>query len=111
MTDRKVNKLSRSKSQIGKSVVLLAIAENFVINPLLGYDYFVKHYIEDGHCACAPERKTCPCPEAINEVKEHGKCKCGLYFKSLNCWLAWDPANPDKNIMQEENSGHNNPDS
>jgi len=102
--------MSRDKKQVWNSIILFAKTNNFTINPLLGMEYFAKNYIKYGECACAPERKHCPCPEAIQEVNEKGKCKCGLYFKGLDCWLRWDPSQPDKSIMQEENNGHNNSD-
>ena len=35
----------------------------------------------------------------IKEVNEHGKCKCGLYFKSYDCWLKYDPTNSEKSLF------------
>ena len=90
-----------NKTQTAKAMVLFAKKNEFIFNPHLGYDYFLKNYVKYGECSCAPERKFCPCPEALKEVNELGKCKCGLYWKDLDCWLRWDPTNPDKNIMQE----------
>jgi hypothetical protein len=100
-----------SKKVAATIIVTFAKRNSFVINPLLGYGYFLKHYMEDHHCACAPERKVCPCPESIKEVADKGKCKCGLYFKNYDCWLNWEPAEPDKNIMQETQDGNNRTDS
>lgn len=95
-----------SKSQLAKAIVRFAQKNSFVINPAIGYDYFVKNWMILGACACAPERKHCPCPESVNEVPEKGRCKCGLYWKNLDCWLAYDPTKPDKNIMQEGENGN-----
>ena len=100
-----------NKKEAGINIVSFAKQNDFVVNPLLGFDYFVKHYLEDHHCACAPERKVCPCPESLQEVATIGKCKCGLYFKDYSCWLNWEPANPSKNIMQETQDGNNRTDS
>jgi ferredoxin-thioredoxin reductase catalytic subunit len=93
--------LKRNKAQSAKAMVLFAKKNSFIFNPALGYDYFLKNYVKYGECSCATERKYCPCPEAAKEVNKLGKCKCGLYWKDLDCWLRWDPTNPSKNIIHE----------
>ncbi len=94
------------KQKVAMVIVLFARKHSFVIHPYLGCEYFVKNWLLLGACACAPERKHCPCPESITEVLELGKCKCGLYWKSLDCWLRYDPTQPDKNIIEEVDSGN-----
>ncbi len=38
---------------------------------------------KDGYCPCRfgkiPENR-CPCKYHVNELKEKGRCKCGLFF-------------------------------
>jgi len=96
----------RTKTQVARAIVLFAKKNSFLIHPAIGYDYFVQNWLLLNACACAPERKHCPCPESIMEVSEKGRCKCGLYWKNLDCWLASDPTQPNKDIMQEASSGH-----
>jgi hypothetical protein len=91
--------VNMNKKQLGDAIVSFAIQNSFVLNPLLGYEYFLKNYMKYHECSCATERKHCPCPESIKEVNEHGKCKCGLYFKNYDCWLKYDPTNPEKSLF------------
>lgn len=91
-----------NKTRIAKAIVAFAKANSLVIHPAIGYSYFVDNLVLLGNCACAPERKSCPCPESKREVLEEGKCKCGLYWKDLDYWLAYDPTNPSKRITQGE---------
>ncbi|MCK9600849.1 MAG: hypothetical protein M0R06_17540 [Sphaerochaeta sp.] len=56
---------------------------NLVITPA-GYDYFVDNYLEFGHCVCDKTRPVCPCPQALEDVKEIGHCKCRLFFRDYD---------------------------
>ena len=98
----------KSKAGIAKAIVAFAKVNSFLINPRIGYDYFVMNLIILGTCACAPERKSCPCPEAKKEIEEEGKCKCGLYWRDLDCWQAYDPLDPSKPITQGAKLGDQN---
>ena len=95
-----------NKTRIAKAIVAFAKANAMVIHPAIGYDYFVKNLLLLGNCACAPERKSCPCPEARGEVAEKGKCVCGLFWRDLDCFLAYDPTDPGKSITQGASSGN-----
>lgn len=33
----------------------------------------------DGHCPCVPGRNHCPCEESLEDIKELGRCRCGLF--------------------------------
>jgi ferredoxin-thioredoxin reductase catalytic subunit len=35
--------------------------------------------IKKGGCPCVPGRKHCPCPQALDDIKELGRCRCGLF--------------------------------
>jgi hypothetical protein len=98
------------KSRIGRGMVLFAKAHSFTINPLLGYSYFMNNWLSLGCCACAKERKHCPCVEAVKEVDEEGKCKCGLYWKSLNTWLELGPLQDSKQEANDDGVEHHQPD-
>ena len=95
-----------NKARIAKAIVAFAKANSMVIHPAIGYGYFVENLVLLGACACAPERKSCPCPESKREVLEDGKCKCGLYWKDLDAFIAWDPTNPGKKITQGASGGN-----
>ena len=90
----------RTKRAISQAIVAYAKKNSLVIHPGIGYGYFVDNLLLLGNCACAPERKGCPCPEAKEEVATDGKCKCGLYWKDLDAYTAWDPEKPTKRIMK-----------
>ena len=55
----------------------------FVIHPK-GYDYYIDSYNLLGYCSCDKTRLSCPCPEAIEEVKEKGHCLCRLFWRDLD---------------------------
>jgi len=70
----------RRKAQ---QIVEFAIANNLTINPSIGYGYSAENYLRFGNCACAPERKMCPCEQCIGDVTAKGWCKCHLFYRSL----------------------------
>jgi len=35
--------------------------------------------LNDRKCACAPNKRHCPCPEGLKEVEKNGTCKCSLF--------------------------------
>jgi len=92
--------MARTKSSVARAILIFAQQNAFIIHPGIGYSYFVNNLLLLGNCACAPERKSCPCPESKEEVVRDGRCRCGLYWKDLGCFLAWDPTNPTKRITQ-----------
>ncbi len=79
------------KTRLARVIVRLANSQHWIINPKLGYLHFVKNFMDLHCCACAPARKSCPCPEARSEVMETGKCKCGLFYRDLDAFLATEP--------------------
>jgi len=72
-----------TKIRIAKEREYCAFAQEhkFVIHPK-GYDYYLKSFIEVGRCPCDPKRKSCPCDEAVEEVKTNGHCLCRLFWRS-----------------------------
>jgi len=32
-----------------------------------------------GACPCVPGRDACPCPFVLDDIKELGRCRCGLF--------------------------------
>jgi len=60
-----------------------------IVNPYFSLHSHADRVINKNGCPCVPERKQCPCPESIEELKAEGICKCkvfmtaGYYFKLI----------------------------
>lgn len=44
-----------------------------------GFSYIARIYLMVGHCPCKPDRKKCPCKEALLEIQANGYCECRLF--------------------------------
>ena len=44
--------------------------------PLKWADLVLK---KGGNCPCVPGRSQCPCEFVMNDIKELGRCRCGLF--------------------------------
>lgn len=86
-------------------MVAFAKRHSLVVNPKIGFTYFVDNLAVLGNCACAPERKTCPCPEAKDEVAKEGRCKCGLFWRDFDAFLALDQGIQISNQLDKEGEG------
>lgn len=75
----------RKKAQ---EIVEFAIANKLTINPAIGYKYSAENFLKFGNCACAPDRKKCPCDQCLADVKARGWCKCHLFYRSLEVFHA-----------------------
>jgi len=69
-----------------REVLDFARDNNLVIHPGVGYDYYIDGFYMFGHCPCDKSRLTCPCPEAIEECKSIGHCKCRLLWRDLDTY-------------------------
>ena len=69
-----------------KEVIDFAIAHACVIHPL-GMEYYVEGFNEFKHCVCDLERKSCPCAEAPQEVKDNGHCLCHLFWRDYQTYM------------------------
>ncbi len=69
-----------------RQILDFARDNNLVIHPGGGFEYYVKIFYESGHCPCDKTRPDCPCPEAVNEVREKGHCKCCLFWRDLDTY-------------------------
>jgi hypothetical protein len=45
-------------------------------DPLKWGDLLIKR---GGHCPCVPGRNHCPCEFVLEDIKELGRCRCGLF--------------------------------
>lgn len=67
-------------------VLIFAQMHGFVLDPD-GYAYRLRGYLMFNHCPCAPDRKSCPCDQAVDEVTRQGHCKCQLFWRSYGDYL------------------------
>ncbi len=74
----------RVKDKKRRYLLDFARYNSLVIHPGRGYDYYVDSYFMFDACPCDTSRKQCPCPEAVEECKEQGHCKCKLFWKDLD---------------------------
>jgi len=70
-----------------KEIIDFAIKHSLTIEPLIGCNYYVDNILLLGTCACVPERKKCPCDEALDDIKRLGHCRCRLYYKDLEAFV------------------------
>lgn len=68
-------------------LITFAIEHNFVITPV-GYGYYVDSFAQFLACPCDSTRKSCPCEQAVDEVRDKGHCKCQLFWRDLKTYLA-----------------------
>jgi|GEM_PF-2126059 len=48
-------------------------------DPLKWADLVIK---EGGRCPCVPGRNHCPCEFVLEDIKDLGRCRCGLFCNS-----------------------------
>ena len=81
-----------TKSALIRDILAFAREHNVVINPRVGYSYFVDGFRDNGHCPCRPDRLDCPCRESPEEILRNGHCACGLFYRDLATFLKKDSA-------------------
>ena len=67
-------------------ILAFVISHGFIISPV-GYGYFVSSFVKFHCCPCAPDRLSCPCTEAVQEITELGKCKCQLFWRDYTTYM------------------------
>ena len=66
-----------------KDIEAYAEKQGLVINNIKGWtDSKIEWMaLNDRKCACAPDKRHCPCPEGLKEVEKNGTCKCSLFIR------------------------------
>ena len=77
-----------------REILDFARDNNLIINPSVGYNYYVDSYFMFLRCPCDESRHNCPCPESVKECKDGGWCKCRLYWRDYDTFK-------DKFIVKE----------
>ncbi len=82
------------REQIAEDIIKFARDNNLQLHPgqepLKWADLLIKH---EGRCPCVPGRNHCPCEFVLEDIKELGRCRCGLfvngaYIEEYNSLLA-----------------------
>lgn len=80
-------KLSGKEVNYRRRLILdFARDHGLVIHPGKGYDYYVEGFLQFKRCPCDPKRLSCPCDEAIEDVKREGHCLCRLFWRDLDTY-------------------------
>jgi len=84
-------KRERANKWNKRAIIFATFAQKngFITVPTPGIGIFVDDFLDLGCCACHPERKACPCPQAKEEVEKNGHCACKLFWKDYNTWIEW----------------------
>ena len=68
------------RETIAERIIKFAQDNNLKIHPgqepLKWADLLIK---KGGHCPCVPTRDHCPCDFVLEDIKELGRCRCGLF--------------------------------
>jgi ferredoxin-thioredoxin reductase catalytic subunit len=58
---------------------------NLVINPAKGMELQVEYFFRFGFCPCdsTRQRTSCPCDQALDDIKKTGHCLCKLFWKDM----------------------------
>ncbi|MBA7535383.1 hypothetical protein ES705_27636 [subsurface metagenome] len=75
--------MDRSKEQIAADIIKYAQDNKLRIHP--GQDPFRwgDLVIKKGGCPCVPGRNSCPCAFVKEDIKEFGRCRCGLFCNDV----------------------------
>ena len=69
-----------NRETIAERIIKFAQDNNLKIHPgqepLKWADLLIKR---GGHCPCVPGRNHCPCDFVLEDIKELGRCRCGLF--------------------------------
>lgn len=77
-----------TKYQQALSIVQFAKEHELLINPAYGYGYALDKLQKFYHCPCDAARESCPCDKSLEEVKTKGHCKCHLFWRDYDVFLA-----------------------
>ena len=77
---------SKISNERRRKVIDHAEQYGMVINPGVGYEYYLENWLKYRSCVCDRFRPECPCPESVEEVARDGWCECRLYFRDLKTY-------------------------
>lgn len=71
--------MGRTREQIAKSIIKYAELNKLQIHPGQDPYKWADLVINKGGCPCVPSRHSCPCAFVKEDIKEFGRCRCGLF--------------------------------
>ena len=77
----KVNMKGTAANKMRVRILDFARDNGLVIRPSMGYDYYIESFLMFGCCPCDEDRKQCPCPESLEDIKRDGHCLCTLFWR------------------------------
>ena len=69
----------RGREEIAEDIIRFARENKLEIHPGQDPLKFAELVIKHGGCPCVPGRNHCPCEFALEDIKELGRCRCGLF--------------------------------
>ena len=69
----------RGREEIAEDIIRFARENKLEIHPGQDPLQFAELVIKHGGCPCVPGRNHCPCEFALEDIKELGRCRCGLF--------------------------------
>ncbi|MBA7629081.1 hypothetical protein ES703_36579 [subsurface metagenome] len=67
------------RDRIAKSIVKFAERNKLHIHPGRDPYEWAAQVLIAGGCPCVPSRPSCPCKFVLEDIKELGRCRCGLF--------------------------------
>ncbi|HUV57016.1 MAG TPA: ferredoxin-thioredoxin reductase catalytic domain-containing protein [Dehalococcoidales bacterium] len=71
--------MARTRDQIAESIIKYAERSKLHIHPGQDPYQWADLVIKKGGCPCVPSRPSCPCAFVKEDIKEFGRCRCGLF--------------------------------
>ena len=71
--------MDRTREQIAKSIIKYAELNKLQIHPGRDPHAWAEQVLIAGGCPCVPGRPSCPCAFVKEDMKEFGRCRCGLF--------------------------------
>jgi hypothetical protein len=71
--------MNKDGDRIAADIVKFAQDHNLHIHPGQEPRKWADLVIKKGGCPCVPGRDHCPCEFAMDDIKEIGRCRCGLF--------------------------------
>jgi len=71
--------MDRSREQIAEGIIKYAGKNSLHIHPGQDPYAWAELVLEKGGCPCVTGRNSCPCAFVKEDIKELGRCRCGLF--------------------------------
>ena len=69
----------RDHRAVALEISEFAAEHELKIHPGQDAESFASLVIRKGGCPCVPGRNHCPCEFVLEDIKELGRCRCGLF--------------------------------